>query len=284
MGYKNLSKTFKYINELGNEIIFEYDNGFLINKPVGIDTLSVSVSRASGINQIGDTVQKKKIEPRPITISGIFVGNSQQKNKEKLISVIRPDIKGKFYADDYFLDTVVTISPDTGNRTDFSKFNFSLLAPYPYWQSKNISKKVLSGLEYRFRLPINFTKPYKFAETIKTKFININNNSQVPVPFKVTFSTKSSCTNPKLINVSTGQFLQIKKTMVAGEKIVVDITHNKTYVLSSTDGDISGALTLNSNFFRLQIGENVVKPEAEIGRDELEVFIDFATEKVGIVI
>ena len=77
MSFKNLSKTFTYINENNDSIVFEVDKGFLINKPKGIDTLTVSHKQAQGINQVGSTIQSSNVQSRPVTISGKLVGEFQ---------------------------------------------------------------------------------------------------------------------------------------------------------------------------------------------------------------
>ena len=41
-----LSKTFKYVNLLGQSIVFDYAHGYLISKPDGIDTISVTANTA----------------------------------------------------------------------------------------------------------------------------------------------------------------------------------------------------------------------------------------------
>ena len=98
----------------------------------------------------------------------------------------------------------------------------------------------------------------------------------------VTFFARGDCSNPKITNVKTGKFMAINKSLVAGERVVVEITHDRTYVTSSVDGDIRGALSLKSTLNRLDVGDNVLKPEAEEGGNQLEVSVYFATEIVGI--
>jgi hypothetical protein len=78
--------------------------------------------------------------------------------------------------------------------------------------------------------------------------------------------------------------LAINKTLIAGERVVIEITHERTYVTSSVDGDIRGALSLKSTLNRLDVGDNVLKPEAQEGGNQLEVSIDFAIEIVGITL
>ena len=277
-----LSKTFRYVNENGESITFTYNDGFLINKPIGIDTLQVSLSQATGIDQVGATIQSVNIQPRPVTVSGVLVGEFQLQNKERILSVVRPDLTAKLYADDYYLNVRPTSTPTIDPSAKFAKFQFSVLAAYPYWQRDSSIRSVLSGLQYMFKFPWNISRPYQFAKLMETQFINVPNHGQLPVPMTVTFFARGDCVKPKLTNVNTGKFMEINKSLIAGERVVVEITHDRTYVTSSVDGDIRGALSLKSTLNRLDVGDNVLKPEAEEGRKKLEVSIDFATEIVGI--
>ena len=280
----NLSKTFKYINDNGDEIVLDYEHGFLINKPVGIDTLQVSLSQAQGINQTGATVQSVNVQPRPVTVSGRLVGYFQSENKTTLMATVRPDIGGRLYADDYYLVVKPTATPAVSPAPRFADFQFSLLAPYPYWQQDASVTSTLSGVAPRFKFPWNVSRPHRFGELVQNQFINIANRGQVPIPFTVTFTAASEVTNPKLTDATTGKYLLLNKPLVAGERLVVEITHDRTYVTSSVDGECRGALALSSNLFRLAVGDNVLKPEADSGRDNLEVSIDYATEIVGVVL
>lgn len=279
-----LSKVFKYVNENGDSIEFTYENGYVINKPTGIDVVNVSVSQASGINQVGATIKSVKIQPRPVKISGKIVGEFQKQRKEKLISVIRPDLTGKLYADDYYLDVWVTATPVVSAKENFADFQFSMTAPYPYWKKDDGIKAKMSKLEYGFKFPWNLSREYRFATVSKQQFFNIQNRGQIPAPMKITLFARGRCVNPRITNVNTGKFLSIKKSMEAGERIVIDITHSRTYVTSSVDGDIRGALSLKSNLNRLDVGDNVLKPDADEGVEQLEISIDYAVEIVGVVL
>lgn len=284
MNFNNLSKLFRYVNENGDSVTFDYVGGFLISKPSGIDTLSVSLSQAQGIDQVGATIQSTNIQPRPVTIVGCLVGDAQDVNKNKLLSVVRPDIGGKLYADDYYLSVYPTATPIIEPKDRLARFQFSLLAPYPYWCKDDSASATLSGIQKLFKLPCNFSKTYRFGELMQTQFMNVPNRGQVPIPYTATFVAKGEVVNPKITNATTGKFLLIKKTLVSGERLVVEITHERTYVTSSVDGDCRGALSLTSNLFRLDVGDNVLKPEAASGLDNLQVDVDFATEIVGIAL
>lgn len=284
MNFNNLSKLFRYVNDNGDSVEFDFAGGYLINKPNGIDTLAINLSQAKGINQTGATIQSTNIQPRPVTITGFFVGDMQTENKERLISVIRPDIGGKLYADDFYLNVWPTSTPTIEAKQHSARFQFSLLAAYPYWCKDDSATKVLSGVQKLFKFPWNISKSYQFGQIMETKFMNVFNGGQVPIPYKATITAKGDVVNPKITNATTGKFILVKKTLVAGERLVVNITHDRTYVTSSVDGDCRGALSLSSNMFELSVGDNVLKPEAEEGLTNMQVDIDFAIEIVGIAL
>lgn len=284
-GFNNLKKLFRYVNENGDSITFDMGNGFLINKPVGIDTLSISLAQAQGINQVGATIQSTNIQPRPVTVSGYIFGDNQQSKKDRLMAVIRPDLTGKLYADDYYLEVRPTATPTIEAKKKAAQFQFSLLAPYPYWCKDDSASATLSGVAKRFKFPWNISRSYRYGEVISAQFININNNGQVPIPFTVTFSAVgNSVVNPKLIDAKTNKFLLLNKTLVPNEKVTVEITHERTYVNSTVDGECRGALDLASSFTRLAVGDNVIKPDADSGKSALQVDVQYATEIVGVTL
>lgn len=278
-----MTMVFRYVNENGAEIAFTLANGWLLKKPVGIDTLTVSLAQSQGIGQVGATVDSVNIQPRPVTLSGRIFGASGSK-KELLLSVVRPDLSGRLYADDYYIECRPTATPAIGAADSFAQFQFSLIAPYPYWQKDASTTTVLSGLLYQFRFPWNMTRAWRFAESMETVFINVKNSGQVPVPFKATFSAKGEVVNPKITNAITGEYLLVKKTLQPGERVVVTIGHNGTSATSTIDGDIRGALDLYNTLSRLAVGDNLLKPEAEIGGNQMEISIDFSIEIVGIAL
>ena len=284
MNYNNLSKLFRYENENGDSIIFDYSGGYLINKPNGIDTLTVKMNEAQGIDQVGSTIQSVNVQSRPVNINGVLVGEFQAENKERLLSVVRPDLEGRLYADEFYLNVRPTATPAIEDKPNFASFQFSLLAPYPYWQKDDSAHATLSSVEKGFKFPWNISRAYRFGSVAYAQFIKINNKGQVPVPFTVTFTALSAVTNPKIIDATTNKYLLLNKEMVAGEKVVIEITHERTFVTSSIDGECRGALDLQSNFFRLKVGDNVLKPDAEVGKENLQVDVRYAIEVVGIAL
>ena len=284
MSFNNLSKTFRYVNANGDTVIFDYDHGYLINKPKGIDTINVSLSEVQTIDRVGKTVESATVQTRPVTVSGIIVGTDGNARKAALVAAVRPDIPGKLYADDYFLDVYVTATPTVEADRKCAKFQFSISAAYPYWQKADKVAKALWGVENCFKFPWNISRAYRFGQLQKAQYTNIANTGSLPVPFTATFTAMDTVENPKITNIQTGAFLLLNKTLEPGETVVVENTHGKTYVTSSVEGSIRGALDLDSTLFRLAAGDNVLKPEADSGLEQLEVQITFAPELPGVTV
>lgn len=281
MGY--MTMVFRYVNENDGEIAFTLANGWLLSKPAGIDTLTVNVAQSQGIGQVGASVDSVNIQPRAVTVGGRIYGDSGNR-KEKLLSVVRPDLSGRLYADGYYIDCRPTATPTIGADKSFAPFQFALLAPYPYWKKDASTTTVLSGQLYKFKFPWNISRAWRFAESMETVFINVPNNGQVPVPFTATFAAKGEVVNPKITNAITGEYLLLKKTLQPGERVVVAIGHEGTTAISTIDGDVRGALDLYNTLSRLAVGENLLKPEAESGGSQMEISIDSSIEIVGIAL
>lgn len=280
-----LSKTFRYENALGQSITFDYDHGFLLNLPDGVDTISVNLSTAQGIGQVGATVQATQIQVRPITLDGKIIDSNAQDLKDQLISVVRADVSGTLYADDWHIGVVVTATPAIGPERMGASFQFSLTAPYPYWVSGSGKGTMLIGVESAFKFPWNISRAYRFGQKMLDKYAVITNNGQVDVPYVLTVSCiGSGAENVRVENLLTGEFLLLEKTLAEGETVTINVTHDRTYVTSSEDGDCRGALTLESNLFRLHTGDNVWKPSADSGLENLTMQVTYAEESGGMTV
>ena len=280
-----MSKTFRYVNSLGDTIVFDYDHGYIISKPQGIDTIAVTANTAQGIGQVGATVQSKAIQSRPITITGKVVGDSQQALKDALVTAVRPDLTGVLYAGESHIDVVVTASPTIGAAGLGAPFQFGLLAPYPYWVSGETKSHQLRGVQKGFKFPWNMTKTYYFGKIIVLKYIVLQNRGQFDVPFTLEINCiGETANNVGIENMLTGEILCLEKTLVENERVIIKTSHGRTTVTSSKDGDCRGALALESTLYRIHTGDNAWKPTADSGLANVEMSVSFAEESAGVTV
>lgn len=280
-----LSKTFKYKNAFGEEIIFDYDHGYLINFPDGVDSVSNKVSTSAGTNNIGSSVQSTAITERAITINGKIVGKNAQELKDRLISVVRPDVTGRLYADNQYLDCYVSTSPVIAPDPMGAVFQIGLLAPYPYWADGDGEIVYMSGIQNRFKFPWNISLPYRFGEQITAKYKNVLNLGQVDSPFVITIRcVGEAASNPMVTNLLTGEYLLVNKDLEYMEILTISTTHTHTVIESTKDGNCDGALDIESDLYRLHTGDNILRPTADSGLENLNIQISHADEFIGVAV
>lgn len=274
-----------YINELGGSVEFSLDSGFILtNNTSGLTGNSISVTTAKGVGQTGETLESAFVQTRPITMEGFIQGLSTA-GKERLLRVVLPEVPAKLYHnDEYYLSVTPTATPTIQAEDYFARFQFSLLAPYPYWISRTGQTTALFEILPKFKFPLKWIEPYSFGEATDTKWVNVLNTGQIETPFKVIFKASSEVISPKITNVNTGQFLLLNRTLQPSEVVTIDITHDLTYVISSIDGDIRGDLDIDSDLFRLNVGDNILKPEAEEGLTGMTITVEYNYEKAGVAL
>jgi len=286
MGGVDMRDIFTYVNDNGDSLALSAANGYRVTSVTGTSGIGVNANQAQGIGQIGTTVQSRVVQSVPMTVTGYIFGSRAQieERAERLYQVVLPDVGARLYHNGkYYRIVTPTSTPAVGDSLRFPGFQFSLLAPYPYWMLDQATKTILTGVMPRFKFPWNISRPYRFGEVIETAFINIKNSGQVACPFTATLNAKGPVVNPRLVNAITGEFMRLNRTMAAGERVTIEITHDLTYVTSTIDGDIRGDLEIKNTLNSMAVGDNLIKTEADSGASNLVASIDVAIEKVAIV-
>lgn len=282
-----MNDTLLYLNDNGESIELSVSNGYPVDSITGTSGNTVTVTTSKGVGQVGETVQSQIVEPVPMTITGMILGvpSTAKARGERLLEVILPGVKARLYHNGtYYRIVSPTTTPAIETKRWYPHYQFSLLAAYPYWMKDQETKTILTGVVPKFKFPWNISKSYRFGEVIETAFINIVNSGQIPCPYTAVFTAKGTTVNPKLVNAITGKYLLLNRTMVAGERVTVQITHDLTYVTSTIDGDIRGDLDIDSTMWAMEVGNNLIKTEADSGASNVVASINIAIEKVGIVL
>lgn len=277
----------KYISDNGNTINFSPAQSWAISNVDGLTAVSVSFATSQGIGQVGATIQGESIEEngRPITIEGAMLGISTQR-RELLLKTVVPGIGGRLIFDNtWFVDTRVENSPDISRHKYGAEFQFQLRAPYPYWRLLEQSSEMLSGIESKFRFPVNYATPHTFGIRKEEAYKNLYNDGSVPIPFIIRFFAKTAVTNPKIVNVKTLKFIRIEKTMAAGEIINIDMMQTPVSITSTISNTTTKAIKyfdIDSTFFKLETGENLIMSDADVNESGLYCTIIYNIATAGV--
>ncbi|WP_369379296.1 phage tail family protein [Lysinibacillus fusiformis] len=151
----------------------------------------------------------------------------------------------------------------------FQRTAINLIAPDPYWRDVFIENYKLEDFVSNFRFSFHF--PVRFATRGDSKMLI--NKGDVPTPIKVEF--RGPVINPKITNLSTGEFIKVNREIPKGYKLILDTSFgNKRVEIIGPDGIVQNAfhyIDLASTFFNLDVGENQFAFITDSGSPEVYV-------------
>lgn len=167
------------------------------------------------------------------------------------------------------------------NNSDKSTISF--LCPNPYWLDESDTlediKSVTGGLE--FPLEIDVEEQIEFAIVSFYKEIDNIGDEEIPVQIEYT----GPAINPKILNETTGEFIQVNMEIGEKEKLIIDTTSGKETVNLVTPHktvDVYNNIDLDSTFFKLVLGKNLIKYSSDNEGAKDRVTINYSNRYVGV--
>lgn len=253
-------------NTNNNSLNFSPLEKLVITDIDGLTDGTVSFSSSQGFGQVGETMTGSSVEARIITIDGAFLGLSTDLRKN-LIDTIVPDMELKIvFNNKLFVIGYAKNWPDVTRERYGATFQFSIYVPYPYWRELDQVSTMLVGIEAKFKFPFNIGNPsvpdtHILGARTSDAYKDIRNDYNVPIPFKIVFYAKTAVENPQIQNIETLEYIRMNRTMVAGETVIIDMLGQTPEITSDalTDGNAFGYFDLDSTFFKLRVGRNLIK-------------------------
>lgn len=275
----------KYFNEKGDVIEFSEKTGFLVTDFPHLTGQYIELELAQGVNQIGATQTGAYVQPKEFTITGTLMGLAKE-NRKKMIDTILPLVKGFLIVNDqWFVYGTPTQTPIIESYALNPNFQFVFKAAYPYWVSTQEKAKQISGLEPLFKFPWNLGNLYSFGRRIESRFANVECQGNVPTDFRVIFKAQGKVSNPMISKVGTELFIKLEMAMELGDEIHIDTTLGKIKAYSIKNGietNVIGLITLDSTFFKLEMGDNIITYQADSGVDFLDCVVYHSDVRTGV--
>lgn len=270
----------------GKHINFVAPEGFAITEISGLNSTSIEHATSQGFKQVGSTLQGSSVQDRLITITGAFIGQSRDLRKQLLDTIVPPknpeSTNLKVVFNNMFFEMgILETMDDVTNHMYSAMFQFIIRCPYPYWRSLEMIKTTLGGIEGKFMFPVDYGNPavpdlHYFGVRTEESYKNILNEGNVPVPFKILFYARTTLTNPIVQNIETLEYIGMSKEMKAGEIITIDQTESILGITSTTGSiteDDMSFFNLSSTLFKLGVGDNLIRFDADSNKDGLDCFI-----------
>lgn len=276
----------KFISENGTVFLLDTTNNISFDAD-GLSGISVNHTMSQGALQIGESISSKSVGSKILTVKGVIFKNIAE-TKKQMRKVFAPFATGKLiFNNEYFINVSIKDAPTFSPIATRGNFTMRLLAPYPFFKKMETKTSLIGGVVKKFRFPINYSTPHKFAERSNIRYINIYNDSDVETDFRLSIQTDSVSNNPYVTNLNTFETLKINRTIYQGEKI--EVYRNADGVLEVVLIDENGNaenifadLDEKSDLFVMHVGDNLILSSDDDGDTTLTTYITFNEIVVGV--
>lgn len=126
-----------------------------------------------------------------------------------------------------------------------------------------------------------------FGLRSESQIVEVTNGGDVETGMLITFTASGSVQNPKIINISTQQHLQVTLTLTAGQRLAIDtrgrvpiVTH---YADDGTPTNVINLVTDTSHFLRLPLGRSSFSYTAGSNEENLEVAVQYSNRYLEVL-
>ena len=243
-----------YTNENGESVEFSPFSIFATNVAtdvVGLGDVKAQINTVNTIGQDGSTWVSTVIQNRDITIKGLIKTRDyglQGGYRRRLNHVLNPKFKGTLtyiFGDvSRYIGCYVEKAPTYGSDDRYyKKFTIDFVCPDPYWYDTNAeaNSSTLSGWEDMLVFPLpaydealdaetpeaNQEWPVVLGARLANAIYTLRNTGDAEGGMKITFSATSAVSNPKILNVETGEYFRVIWNMTAGDTITVSTLYGE---------------------------------------------------------
>lgn len=156
--------------------------------------------------------------------------------------------------------------------------------PYYYYQEESMVDVAMwiGGLEFPLEIPEG---GLEIGYRTNSFFANLVNNGQSPTGMEVYFRANGTVKNPSIMDATTYEEFKIITDMKAGDVIILNTNRGKkslTLLQNNVRTNIFSRRKMNSKFIQLQVGDNIIKYDAELGVDNLDIQIKYTPKIIGV--
>lgn len=253
----------------------------------GLEATDYELEEQTNINGIGATKKRMKLLPRSISLEFDYVGREENKSRirQELIQFFSPfrggelvvnylgvERKIQYEVTGFFMNSKLLTEPLS------CLLELSCMDPMfeDILQSSEQISTWVGGWKWKFKLPFRMKQR---GEPRK----NIINEGHVETPVEIEFH--GPAVNPQILNLITGEFIRIKRELTSDDILYINTAFGEKKVEIIRDGvreDAFDYLDLESKFFSLQVGDNVIEYQSENGLNPQSVQIYYYNRYIGV--
>lgn len=262
------------------------DNKYGIVDYSGLEAPEYDYDTEKRLSGYGSTIRSRRISEREITITAEYKSRREGKEdvREFVTRFFRPYTSGNLTIRRGTLERNIDyeISEFRSKNTnihDRFQFQITLLCPDPALLSKECTGNIstwIDGFRFPFKLPFSFRR---HGDT----YTVIENKGDMETPVLIHFY--GPALNPKIQNVSTGEYVKVYCQLKDGEVLEINTDYGAKSVIlrrGVESENLNQALDLSSRFFWLQLGENIMLYSSDNVAQRNKVTISYHERYLGI--
>lgn len=272
-------------NSRDNQITFSYSFPYYLQKLDGVTEVVGKVNTITSAYGVGSKYVSSSVNERNIVIEGSITRDNITEKRKNLYKMFPLKDKGTFfyyeedkeYKIEYYVESIEIVKSKVVDT-----FSISLICPSPYFTDLNESQVQLANWipSFEFPLEIPADTGIEFGYKNTTSLVTIENDTNIEIGMRIVFTASDDVENPKLINITTQEELEIEKTMSAGDVITVTTYLNNKNIILSSNGEeinINNYLKFGTKFLQIHTGSNTFKATAKSGENSLVTEIYYLT-------
>ena len=264
-------------NSRGNQVTFSYEFPYFLESIEGATEVDGKVNTITSAYGVGSKYVSSSISERNIVITGSVKRDNITEKRQNLYKIFPKKDKGtlfyyeedKAYKIEYYVESI-----EFAKSKVVDKFVISLICPSPYFTDLEESQVQMSNWIPSFEFPLEIPEEtgIEFGYKNVNSLVTIENDTNIEIGMKIVFTASDDVENPKLVNITTQEELEIEKSMTAGDVITVTTyINNKNIILTSNGEDINinNYLKFGTKFLQIHTGSNTFKATAKTGGNAL---------------
>ncbi|HBY19982.1 MAG: hypothetical protein A2Y24_01390 [Clostridiales bacterium GWE2_32_10] len=262
-----------YINSDGQQIELGKERPYILLSRDNLNGLNGEIETQKSPLQKGESYIDTNINGRDIAIVIGIVENSKEQlenAKQELMRVFNAELgEGKlYYRDDFkerYIKAIVekgAVMKDNGDNkaNNFQKCLISIYASDPYWYEKEENEVELASIIGGLEFDLEIMDEYMFEQDGSE--VEVINQGTTEAGVEIEFNGPAQ--NPRVINLTTGKYVQIDTILDVGEKLIINTNDDNVEITLNDETGISDAFNLiniDSELWKLRRGLNAMKQE-----------------------
>lgn len=280
-------------NQRGQSIQLGNASPFILTKIDGTGAPKTTILTSKAPGQDGKsyhgTLLEERILPMEGAVSGVTIEDLYSKIRI-LCSILSPKISGILtYTNDNKSYKIPYILEDLSFKDrieNIQEFLVQLYCPNPYWLDIQECKEEIAAWigDFEFNFEIS-SDGILMGHRENSVIVNILNNGDTECGMRIELTALATVVNPSLVNVNTQEYIKVKRTLTAGDRLVISTSFGDKRVELIRNGVASNVfnyIDLNSTFLQLDVGDNLFRYDAEDGANNLDVAIYYRPQYVGV--